>query len=278
MPPRLRTHRGSLLAAALLLASALPAIVSAPAAAGRVPPDVQEDLAQLQAAHGSPVLVVTQHPDVLDELGRWLKRAPDALFLSRRLPSVGTLSYERSIVLERTQLRCGVEVGPTWRLEPFGDCGAWTDGPTELSPVVPRQQPTSPRGSDFERGAALAVGPATGLGTVIDLSVEARTSRKGSAAFTYTAVQVREWGSPALMAGQARRYFLGDVDRGVYGPAQVGVLSTELGTVRSPGAAVGLGLKYTTQPGLMADAYLGAGPAWPVRIHPAVGGRVGWAF
>ena len=56
------------------------------------------------------------------------------------------------------------------------------------------------------------------------------------------------------------------------------MLSMESGTVRSPGAAVGLGLKYTTRPGLMADAYAGAGPGWPVRIHPALGARVGWAF
>ena len=68
------------------------------------------------------------------------------------------------------------------------------------------------------------------------------------------------------------------VDRGLYGLAQLGLLSTNLGMVRSPGIAAGIGVKYTTRHGLVADGYLGAGPGYPVRIHPAVGGRVGWAF
>lgn len=250
---------------------------SSTAGAARVPSDIRADLAKLHTTHGSPILVVSEDPEVLKTLGKWLERG-DEPHLARRVPSVGTKSYERQIALQRAELRCGVELSATWRMESFGDCSAWIDGPATVSTAVPSRQPTTERGRDFERGAAIAVGPAMSTGTVVDFSAEARVSRKGSAAFTYSAIHVREWGSPALMAAQARRYFLGDVDRGIYGLAQVGVLSTEHGEVRSPGAAVGLGIKYTTKPGLMADGYLGAGPAYPVRIHPAVGGRVGWAF
>jgi|GEM_PF-4786158 len=259
--------------ATISLLTGLPAV----ATAARVPSDVEADLARLHARHGSPLLLVSQDADILHDLGRWVARS-DHPHLARKLPAVGTQSYERMVALERATLRCGVQVSAAWQLEPFGDCDTWSDGPEALPASMPGRQPSSPRGSDFERGAALAVGPVMGFGTVVDFSAEARVSRKGSAAFTYSAIHVREWGSPALMAAQARRYFLGDVDRGLYGLAQVGMLSTELGTVRSPGAAVGLGIKYTTEPGLMADGYLGAGPGYPVRIHPAVGGRVGWAF
>lgn len=247
------------------------------ARAAKVPADVVTDLEKLHQRHGSPLLLVTQSPDVLDDLNRWVVRA-DRPYLARRLPTVGTESYERQIALKRVDLRCGVLIGPTWRLEPFGDCSAWTEGPKRVDAAIPRRQPHTPRRERFERGATIAVGPIMGTGTVVDFSAEARVSKKGSAVFTYTAIQVREWGSPALMAAQARRYFLGDVDRGLYGLAQVGLLSTDLGTVRSPGIAAGLGLKYTTAIGFAMDGYLGAGPGYPVQVQPAVGGRLGWAF
>lgn len=252
-------------------------LFTTPAHAARVPADVVADLKQLHNAHGSPLLLVTQSPDVLADLNRWVVRT-DHPYLARRLPTVGTESYERQIALKRVGLRCGVLIGPTWRLEPFGDCSTWAQGPKSVDAAIPRRQPTTPRRERFERGATIAVGPIMGTGTVVDFSAEARVSKKGSAVFTYTAIQVREWGSPALMAVQARRYFLGDVDRGLYGLAQVGLLSTELGTVRSPGIAAGLGLKYTTNIGFTMDGYLGAGPGYPVRVQPAVGGRLGWAF
>jgi hypothetical protein len=247
------------------------------AVAGAVPSDIRDDLARVHAEHGSPLLLVTQDTDVLHDLGRWLQRN-DIPYIARRLPDVGTPSYERQIALDRTDLRCGIEVSATWRLESFGDCTPWEDGPQRLHQAVPARQPATPRGEKFETGAAVALGPVMGTGTIVDFSLEARVSRKGAVAFAYSSILVREWGSPALMAGQVRHYFLGDVDRGMYVLAQAGVLSTDLGAVRSPGVAAGLGLKYTTRPGFMMDGYLGAGPGYPVRIHPAAGARVGWAF
>ena len=266
-------------------AAAVAVMLPGVATAARVPPDVRDDLARIHAEHGSPVLLVTADGDVLKTMGRWLVRDQQP-HIVRRMPAIGTRSYELQIALDRADLRCGVEVSATWRLERFGDCSSWEGGPVVLSTAVPTKQPATERGRKFERVASIAIGPAMSTGTVVDISAEGRMSRKDSVAFAYTTIQVREWGSPALLAAQARRYVIGDFDRGIYGLAQVGMLSAELGEVRSPGAAVGIGIKYTTKPGLMADAYIGAGPAVPERIHeilpvgihPAVGGRVGWAF
>mgnify|MGYP004205818441 CR=1 FL=1 len=235
------------------------------------------DLERIHTVHGSPLLLASHDPALLDDLGRWMTRSEQP-YITRRLPTVGTESYERQVALGRVDLRCGVMIGPTWRLETFGDCTEWVGGPTQLAAAVPRRQPRTPRNQAFERGATVAVGPVMGTGTVVDFSAEARVSRKGSVAFAYTAIQVRSWGSPALLGIQARRYFAGDVDRGIYGLAQLGLLSTEHGAVRSPGVAAGLGLKYTSRAGLAIDGYLGAGPGYPVRIQPAVGARLGWAF
>ncbi len=247
------------------------------AAAGRVPSPVQEELARVHRAHGSPLLILAEDPDTTKRIGRWIQ-ATDEPHMVRRVPVVGTRSYERQIALERSGLRCGVEVSAAWTTQTFGDCALWVDGPRSRPPSVPAAQPTTEHARRLERGAAVALGPIMSTGTIVDLSLEARLSSKGSMAFTYSSIQVRNWGSPALLAVQGRRWFWGDVDRGLYALAQAGLLSTDLGTVRSPGAAVGLGLKYTTRPGLLFDGYLGAGPGWPVPIHPAVGARVGWAF
>ena len=261
----------------------LPAMLAAsfalqPAAwAGKVPTDIQEQLAEVHKTHSAPLLIVTLDSDVLDDLGKWLTR-DGAPHVVRKLPAMGTLSYEVQIALDRVELRCGVMIDALWHVEELGDCTLWSDGPSSLHASVPAAQPTTARSYALDRGASLAISPAMGLGTVVDFSGELRASRRGSVAATVTAVQVRELGSPALMGVQGRHYFWGDFDRGMYGLVQVGILSMESGTVRSPGAAVGLGLKYTTKPGLMADVYAGAGPGWPVRIHPALGTRVGWSF
>ncbi len=261
------------LPALLAMASGLSSL----AWAGRVPTDIQEELGEVYEAHSAPLLLMSMDRDILDDLGKWLART-DAPHVARTLPALGTLSYEQQIALKRVGLRCGVMVDARWHLHPFGDCAEWSEGPERLHASVPSAQPTTPRGYALDRGASLAFSPAMGLGTVVDFSGELRTSRRGSIAATVTAVQVRELGSPALLGVQGRRYLWGDFDRGLYGLAQLGMLSMEGGAVRSPGAAVGIGVKYTTRPGLMADAYVGAGPGWPVRIHPALGARVGWSF
>ena len=260
-----------------LLPTALLGLLPGTALAARVPVDIRADISELHSQHGSPLVLLTEDPEVLKTLGKWLEKG-ELPHIARRMPRIGTRSYERQIALDRFDLRCGIEVDATWHLTPFGTCSPWIDGPSQVSAAVPRSQPTTERRRRFERGAAIAFGPVMSTGTVVDFSAEGRLSPRGSVAAIYSSIQVRDWGNPALMAVQARRYFIGDFDRGLYGLAQVGVLSTQHGTIHSPGIAAGLGLKYTTKPGLMVDGYLGAGPAYPVRIHPAVGGRLGWAF
>lgn len=247
------------------------------ALAGRVPEDIRQQLADVHEAHEAPLLLLASEEDVLEDLGRWLERS-DLPHVARRLPAMGTLSYEQKVALERAELRCGIQVSATWRLESFGDCASWEDGPRSRPMGVPAAQPQGRRTDDFNRSTSLAISPLMGLGTIVDFSGELRLARRGSVAATVSAVRVREYGSPALMGIQGRRYLIGDFDRGLYGLVQAGVLSMEQGSVRSPGAAVGLGIKYTTRPGLTVDGYAGAGPGWPVRIHPALGARVGWAF
>ena len=105
----------------MLVLSLLCAVLALqPAAlAGRVPADVQEELARLHTTHSAPLLLLTSDADILDDLGRWLVRS-DTPHVARRLPAMGTLSYEQQIALDRVELRCGVLVSPSWQLEPFG--------------------------------------------------------------------------------------------------------------------------------------------------------------
>lgn len=263
----------------MTLVAALLALATT-AQAARVPVDVAEQLEAVGRKHGAEVLIVSQSADVVRVLGKHAERRSDNLVV-RRLPSLGTGSYERQIALQRVGLRCGVELDHAFHAEVFGDCSAWDDAPT-LHAAVPRSQPERKRSETFETGAVVALGPITATGRAFDFSSEMRTSRKVSAVATVTSIRVPELGNPALAAIQARHYTLGDFDRGLYGFAQGGLLSVEDGTVRSLGAAVGLGLKLTARSGLTGDVYAGAGPGGETeffgRIHPAAGARVGWAF
>ncbi len=269
-PPRIRI----MLRFALALTTF--AFVSS-AHARSVPHDVREDIAAIQGQHAAPLLLLSDVPEVVDALGHWIERT-DQPHQARRLPKSGTRSYERIIALERAQLRCGIEVSASWRLEPFGDCTAWTDGPSARGASVPGAQPESERGTKFERTVVLAVNPVIVTGNMVDVAVETRLGRRESLAVSLTSIPLEELGNPAQFAVQGRGYFWGDVDRGMYGLVQADWLSMDNAAVQSIGVAGGLGIKLTLPMGLVLDGHAGLGPGYPYLLHPALASRVGWAF
>ena len=87
------------------LSTLLPAILALQpvAAAGRVPADVQEELARIHTAHAAPLLLVSSDDRKLDDLGQWLARS-DAPHVARRIRCVNP-RRERALSCLTTLLR-----------------------------------------------------------------------------------------------------------------------------------------------------------------------------